>query len=47
MEGKPITLNEWGNLLVEASKTMSREKRATFEELLALLQKSVGVRRNK
>jgi hypothetical protein len=47
MEGKLITLNEWGNLLVEASKTISKEKRASFAELMASLQKPVGARRNK
>lgn len=42
MMNKPVTINEWGAMLLEASREIAPEKRATFEELMALLAVPVG-----
>jgi len=37
-----LTLDEWGEMLLEASRKIPPEKRATFEQLMALLRTPVG-----
>lgn len=39
---KPVTLNEWGDILLEASREIAPEKRGTFEELMTLLAVPMG-----
>jgi hypothetical protein len=42
MTTQPMTLDQWGRVLVAESKTVPKEKRGSFEDLMRLARTSVG-----